>query len=486
MKKAEHAGFGKKFMDRVKKLFSRKRNVVIAVVIGVLILLCAVGPLVVRALQPKTSFQTVIVTKGDLQAIVGATGTVSASQTAVLNWQTSGRIATINVRIGDSIEAEDILSSLAPESLPQNIILARADLVTTERNLDNLLNSNLPAAQAYQALLAAQTAYNTAKNRIRSTDWVRGGSDQIDTAFANLILAQKAYDGAVSFYNMFSNKSDQDENKAAALSNLSAAQKRLDTAKANYDWLTGKWDNQEVDVSAADFAVAKAKLEDAQREYDRLKDGPDALDIEAAQARVDAIKATLAMANLSAPFDATVTESLSEVGDLVTPGTISFRLDNLAHLTVDVEVTEVDINRVKVGQEASIFFDAIQNVEYHGKVVKVARVGDVAQGVVNFTVTVELTDADDLVLPGMTAAVNIVVDERKNVILVPNRAIKVQDGKTIVYVLENNKPVVVPVTLGASSDMDSEILTGEIKEGDVLVLNPPLNLQGNGPAGFMR
>jgi HlyD family secretion protein len=486
MKKVEHAGFGKKILVGLKKLFSRKRNVVIAVVIGVLILLCGVGPLVVRALQPKTSFQTVVVSKGDLQAIVGATGTVSASQTAVLNWQTSGRIALIHVQIGDSVNAGEILSSLAPESLSQNIILARADLVSAERNLENLLNSNLPAARAYQAFLAAQDAYNTAKNRIRSTDWVRGGSDQVDTAFANLILAQKAYDGAVSFYSMFANKSDQDENKAAALSNLSAAQKRLDTAKANYDWLTGKWDTQEVDVSAADFAVAKATLEDAQREYDRLKDGPDALDIEAAQARVDAIKATLAMASLSAPFDATVTESLSEVGDLVTPGTVSFRLDNLSHLTVDVEVTEVDINRVLVGQEASVYFDAIQNVEYHGKVIKVARVGDVAQGVVNFTVTVELTDADDLVLPGMTAAINVVVDERKNVLLVPNRAIKVQDGKTIVYVLENNQPVVVPITLGASSDMDSEILTGEIKEGDVLVLNPPINLQGSGSAGFMR
>ncbi len=486
MKKAQHAGFGKKIKDGLKKIFSRKRNVIIAVIILVLLLICTVGPLVVRLLKPKTNYQTVSVARGDLQAIVGATGTVSASQTALLNWQTSGRIGAINVTIGDSVKTGDILSSLVPETMSQSIILARADLVTAQRNLDNLLNSNLPAAQAYQALLNAQDAFNTAKNRIRSTDWTRGGSDSIDSAYANLILAQKAYDGAVSFYNMFANKSDQDANKATALSNLSAAQKRLDTAKANYDWLTGKWDVQEVDISAADFAVAKAKLEDAQREYDRLKNGPDALDIEAAQARVDAIKATLALANLSAPFDATVTESLSEVGDLVTPGTMSFRLDNLAHLTVDVEVTEVDINRVKVGQDATIFFDAIQNTEYHGKVIKVARVGDVAQGVVNFTVTVELTDADAQVLPGMTAAVNIIVEEKKNVLLVPNRAIKVQDGNMIVYVLKNNQLVTVQVSLGASSDTDSEILTGNLKEGDVLVLNPPINLQGSGPAGFMR
>ncbi len=81
------------------------------------------------------------------------------------------------------------------------------------------------------------------------------------------------------------------------------------------------------------------------------------------------------------------------VGDQVNAGTVSFRIDDLSHLLVDVQITEVDINRVKVGQPAKMTFDAISGKEYNGKVTEVANFGVTQQGVVNFTVTVELTDA---------------------------------------------------------------------------------------------
>ncbi len=91
---------------------------------------------------------------------------------------------------------------------------------------------------------------------------------------------------------------------------------------------------------------------------------------------------------------------------------------------MDVQVSEVDINSVKVGQPVTLSFDAIVGKEYSGEVVEVAQAGASSQGVVSFTVTVELTDADESVKPGMTAAVNIVVQEIKDAILVPNRAVR--------------------------------------------------------------
>ena len=81
--------------------------------------------------------QTSSVSRGELVAIVGATGTVHANQSAVLTWQTSGRISEINVEVGDKIASDAILAELLESSLPQSIILARADLVTAERNLEN-------------------------------------------------------------------------------------------------------------------------------------------------------------------------------------------------------------------------------------------------------------------------------------------------------------------------------------------------------------
>jgi HlyD family secretion protein len=100
--------------------------------------------------------------------------------------------------------------------------------------------------------------------------------------------------------------------------------------------------------------------------------------------------------------------------------------------------------------------------------------------VVEFNVTVELTDADQNVKPGMTAAVNIVVDQITEALLVPNRAVRVVNGQRLVYVLSNNQLKSVNVTLGASSDAESQVTGGDLRVGDQIVLNPPQDLFGTG------
>jgi HlyD family secretion protein len=98
---------------------------------------------------------------------------------------------------------------------------------------------------------------------------------------------------------------------------------------------------------------------------------------------------------------------------------------------------------------------------------------------VNFTVTVGMSHADDRVKPGMTAAVNIIVKQVKDQLLVPNRAVRLVDGERVVYVLKDGRPQQVNITLGASSDTNSVLVGGDLKEGDLIILNPPS--QGGGP-----
>jgi len=112
-------------------------------------------------------------------------------------------------------------------------------------------------------------------------------------------------------------------------------------------------------------------------------------------------------------------------------------------------------------------------------------VGESIQGVVSFPVTVRLVEPDEAVRPGMTAAVNIVVSEIRDVLLVPNRAVRVQDGQRVVYVLVDGKATPVEVTLGASSDTQSEVVAGDLKPGDRIVLNPPTEFGQNGPPFMM-
>ncbi len=175
------------------------------------------------------------------------------------------------------------------------------------------------------------------------------------------------------------------------------------------------------------------------------------------------------------------------VGDQVSPGTAGFRVDDLSHLLVDVQVSEVDINSVTVDQPAVVTFDAVLGRDYHGKVVDVSRVGTSVQSVVNFNVTVELTDPDADVKPGMTASVTITIQSLENVLLVPNQGVHLVNGQRVVYILRNGQLLEIPVTLGASDDTMSEVTSGDLSAGDVLVLNPPANFtpgQGGG-AGSM-
>jgi HlyD family secretion protein len=179
-----------------------------------------------------------------------------------------------------------------------------------------------------------------------------------------------------------------------------------------------------------------------------------------------------------------VTESYPLPGDQVAAGATAFRMDDLSSLLVDVEVSEVDINSVSAGQPVALSFDAILGKEYHGQVVGVAQTGTPLQGVVNFKVTVELTDADADVKPGMTAAVNIVVREMQDVVLVPNRAVRLVDGERVVYLLVDGQPVKTGVRLGSSSDTMSVVAGGDVNEGDTVILNPPIEFgPGSGPGG---
>ena len=235
-----------------------------------------------------------------------------------------------------------------------------------------------------------------------------------------------------------------------------------------------------VPARAREVAVAEAQVGDAQREWERLSQGPDPAEVAAAEARVAAALASLEAAQIIAPFDGTVTSIEMREGDLVSPGSPAIGLANLSSLLIDVSVSEVDINRITVGQEASLVFDAMPELTYTGLVTQVSLVGVVEQGVVNFKVTLELVDADEMVRPGMTAAVNLVVSEIEDVLLVPNRAVRLREGERVVYVLRNGQPVPVTVRLGSSSDLYSQVLEGDLEEGDEVLLNPPTSFAENG------
>jgi HlyD family secretion protein len=419
-----------------------------------------------------TQYQTAEVKRGNLVATIGATGTVRAKQSAVLTWQSTGTVDIVNVKVGDNVPRDFVMAYLKKTSLPQNLVMAEADLASAQTSLDNLRNSNSALAKAEQDLANAKQAVEDAQKNVTKLDFRRYSDDMLKRAKDELVLAKRNVSRAEDYFKLFKDRPNGDAEKAQAELNLVNARTTRDQKQATLDWYLGTPSPLDAAKYRAALSVAQAQEADAQRTYDRLNAG-NVVEIASAQARVDAAQATLNLARVVAPIPGIVTESYPLPGDQVNAGVKAFRLDDLSNLYVDVEVSEVDINSVEVGQTATLSFDAILNKNYHGKVVEVAKVGTTVGGVVNFTVTVEIADADDLVKPGMTAAVNVVVQEQKNVVLIPNRAVRLVNAERVVYVLVSGKPKAVKVSLGSSSGIDSVLAGGDIKEGDPIILNPP-------------
>lgn len=421
------------------------------VLIGLLIVVIVTSAFIfVRRSNAGTAsqFQTAAIERGNLTATIGSTGTVRAKQSATLIWQAAGTVESVNVQVGDSVSPDDVLASLSKTSLPQSVITAEADLASAQKELDQLLNSDTALAQAVIDLETAREAYEKAENYLKYLQT----SPKVPQTEVRFFLQQRRW-GWEYRTNTKSFK-----------------------GPAPAEWISD---------AENDLALKKSQLEDAQREFDRLNNG-NTQDIAAAQARVDAALATLNLARVISPFAGTVTESYLLPGDQVSAGANAFRLDDLTSLLVDVEVSEVDINSVEIGQPVTLSFDAVLGKEYHGKVVKVAQTGTSVQGVVNFKVTVEMIDADEDVKPGMTAAATITIQELQDVLLVPNRATRLVGGSRVVYLLVDGQPVQTEVSLGTSSDTMSVVTGGDVKVGDIIILNPSSESQGGPNGGPVR
>jgi len=431
------------------------------------------------AAATSSSIQTEKASKGTLTAIVGATGSVRPNQTATLIWETSGTVGEVEVEEGDLVEDGQLLASLDPEAFAPTIASAQLELINAQLELEALYdnieidqaNALNEVANAYEALRTAEyNAYNFSVPSNQEELEIIEGADAMRFILAEARDAYEPYKGSGSEYTYVD---CDDINAVKQFPKLCGSTNKYDVEDqledAEFDFKTA------VDriINSSEVILAEENLGKALEKFDTLSKGPDPDDVTAAEARVAAAEATLNLTTIDAPFDGTITDVTAKSGDQVSAGTTAFRLDDLSRLLVDVEVSEVDINQVEVGQEVDLSFDGIFGKEYRGEVVEVALVGTDSQGVVNFIVTVELVDTDEDVLSGMTAAVNIVVNQLEDILLVPNRAVRVVEGDRIVYVLRSDSQVdTVVVVLDASSDSHSEVVGGELQIGDAIVLNP--------------
>ncbi len=426
------------FLKRNKKLLLGLSVIFILILVAVFVFFWPIN-----GLMATVDYQTEVVEHGNLTVTVGATGTVRAYQSVKLSWETSGVVESVNTKLGDSVQAGDVLAILEKPSLPQNVIQAKADLISAQQALDDLL-----------------------------------GSAETESANAAIVLrkAQEVYDDEVHYRELL-----DDEVKYDVVTGFGRIQTPIGWMKVPKIKHIKYYPSEEQKAEAdQDVALRKAELEDAQRNYERVKDGPNEGDVAAAEARIVAAQAVLDQAYITTPFDGVITDINVQPEDRVETSGLAFRVDNLSDLLIDMEVSEVDINSVSIGQPVTVNFDAVQTKSYQGEVIEIAGRSTSSSGSVNFRVTVQLLDADNLVKPGMTAEVVIQVREVEDALLVPNRAIRMVNGQRIIYVLKQDQTLdTVEIKLGLKSDVYSEVLGGDLQTGDLIVLDPPVVMDGN-------
>jgi HlyD family secretion protein len=466
--------------------------------------------------------QTSTIALGSVSETINGVGTVRSKQSAAINWQTSGKVSEVLVEIGQAVKADEVLAALEATSLSTSIIQAQAELISAQNDLEDLQTPNplkiaearkaLTTAQsdledllnptaevilaAEQAVITAQAAVDDAQYDVSSLLNGRGDTEQIELARADYLMAQDRLEVVQSIYDQTDGDPAVDAIKAVALSNLAAAETARDRALGILNWYLGSPSEEEIAEANLALSLAQAQLASAQEKLDNLrapteedlalaqavvadaeetlaaaKAGATEEELIIAQTRVDVAQSTLDQARLAAPFDGIITNVNVLPGDLVSQGKEAFTIHDFSMLFVDISISELDISQVEVGQPVTFTFDAISDKEYSGVVTKISLSATSSMGVVNYPVTVQITNPDEEILPGMTASVNIIIEKHENVLVVPSSAVRTSGGQRTVTILFEGNEISVPVTVGLTSDAMTEISSTQLREGDTVILN---------------
>jgi HlyD family secretion protein len=334
------------------------------------------------------------VDRGPVVATVSATGTLNAVMTVQVGSQVTGRIQDIAVDFNASVRKGQVIARIDPESFEARVGQARAQL-----------------AAARAAVLNQRAVLDRGRAEVASA------KATLAAGRAQLVNARVVVDDAK---RQLDRRTELLRRGLVAQSDGDAAQAAHDSARAQLDAARAQADAQ---VEAVRAAEAQVRVGEAQVEAALAHVGE-------REAALRQAEADLANTRILAPVDGIVVSRNMDVGQTVvaalqSPILFSIAQD-LAHMQVHASVDEADVGQVRVGQRATFTVDAFRGETFTGQVTQIRKAAQVAQGVVTYVVVLTTTNSGLKLLPGMTANVRIVVDDRARVLRVPNVALRFQ------------------------------------------------------------
>jgi len=354
------------------------------------------------------------VERGDLAKSVVATGKIEPITKVEIKSKASGIVQKLYVDFDDKVKEGQVLAELDKEQIQAAVRQAQAALAAAEAN-----------------------------ERAATADVERA---KVDAESPDVPMLQRAYERA------------QQMAKDGVVS-----QANLDDAQKAYVLATNKRD-----MAKAQLVTNKAKLAQAQAQ------------VQQAQAALASAEEDLHYATITAPITGTVLSRDVEVGDAVSSilvlgssATLVMTLGDTSQVYVKGKVDESDIGKVYLGQPARIKVESFKDKTFNGKVTKIAPMGVEKDNVTTFEVRVSIDNPGGELKANMTANAEIILDEHKGVLMVPEGAlIYDKDKKASVQVPDPSAKGgmrKVAVTIGISNGVKTEVLSG-LKEGDQVIL----------------
>ena len=406
-----------------------------------------------------------VVKRDAIEATVSATGSMAPEAEVTLVFELGGKVEGVFVEKGQMVKAGDPLAKLETASLELQVAQAQATVALNEAKLQQTMKK----ADA-EDIVAAEAELASAKANYEK---VQAGptEDELIVAKADMEKAAIAVQKAQAEYD-----------QVAWVPGVSALPQSAALQQASIDYERAKANYQEVarPPTESELKSAWAQVVQAQTQLDKLRKNPEPEDVAIAQAQVDQAQAQLEEAQLklekatiTAPFDGVVASLGAQVGEMVSSNTPMVVLVDLSKFHIDVEIDEVDIAQIAVGQEVLITLDALPDTEIAGHVEAIAPTASSADGgVVSYVVTVAIEPTDAPLRPGMSANTTITTARKDDALIVPNRYIQVdrESGKMYVERLEEDGFTSrVEIKTGMRDEFSSEVVAG-LEEGDTIVL----------------
>ena len=289
--------------------------------------------------------------------------------------------------------------------------------------------------------------------------------------------------------SLFQSNVDQSTAKLNnAKASLSRATASLNYKKNNYQRYKNLYEKNyvskdEVELAYANYQQALAEVASAKAE------------VSASQATLNNNLTNLGYSKITSPVDGTVISRAVDVGQTVaasfnTPTLFEVAKD-LTQMQIETSVSEADIGKIKVGQNAKYTLDGYQDKTFEGKVTQVRLASTTTNNVVTYTVIVSVDNSEGFVIPGMTANVSIITSDIKNALCVPNQALKFSPAdntqkyeKQGVWIKTNTGLKRFNVELGAFDDNKTQIITKEVKVGDKVCVGSIGGKKSKKPTGM--